>query len=556
MSSVTPMTPDETLRLIQERAKASGDRFLVKVGRRKGYAGLFEHLATLGEATVEHIANPETWLPNFAGGGDYNMRVSHAEDLNTPIGAPLPVKLTGEPLMPRINALSSSGWQGPARLLYPLAEPATPTPAAQPPNMQVNPQLAGAGLPGSPGTFSVPPNPFTHPGYYPVHDERLAQERERLAEKERALSEMKLKQERENAAEKAELARKESEAKLRAEMDARSRELEAKLAAAAASGPKTTDLITALSSTLGPILMKMMDNQNAMRLEMMKVEAENRRAAAELAQKSAEQQQQMMLMLTKDKGVDPTVTTLIEVMRSNASGGAEMMSRVIDAMGVVSKTSVGMIESIADLRLGGEPENPVLQAVREGVKAMAALSKGAETGARKQVQAQKNLPKSPTQQLPPGQQAPQNGTQAQQVFERPDAPAAPNMPPASEAAPQQQQAFGDASTAPVKGLGQPVEGHVLSVLEAAIRDHHDPDEVADFFILALRLPETQAALKAANNDPNVLIAEKLGLAWVMVPANREYLEDLGAAVQEAGIEAGVIEAPADEGDEEAEQDAE
>ena len=82
---------------------------------------------------------------------------------------------------------------------------------------------------------------------------------------------------------------------------------------------------------------------------------------------------------------------------------------------------------------------------------------------------------------------------------------------------------------------------MLNVLEAAIRHHHDPDEVADFFVLAVKTAELQGALTKANGDPNVLIAERLGIAWVMLPENREYLTELGAAVQEAGIEAGIIE---------------
>ncbi len=535
------MTPEETIRMLQERAKQSGDRFLVKVNRRKGYAGLFEHLATFAEATVEHIANAETWLPQFCGGGEFNLRCTHMDDINTPIGGPVPLKLMGEPMQPKLTATTSSNWRGPGQLMFPLAEPPSLTMSSQPTGVPV--------IAHQP----VPANPFApQPPYYPSpYDDRLVAERDRLEKARAELVESKAKAEREQQQREHELKEKEREAKMRQEFDTRLREQEAKMAAAAASATKPGELITALTTALSPLLIAFMDNATKNRMEMMKMEqaAQQRQqelmAAAALAQR--DQQQQMITLLT-NKGIDPTVTTMMEMVRSNAEGSGQMMSRIVDAMGTVSKTSIGMIEAIADLQLGGQPESPILQAVREGVKAMASLSKGAETGARKQVAAGAPQQKKA---LPPNAQPPaQNGTNPAhvQVFERPNAPT-PNQPPATEAPPSapQAQAFDGAEVAE-DGLGEPVEGEVLNVLEAAIRHHHDPDEVADFFVLAVKTAELQAALTKANGDPNVLIAERLGIAWVMLEENREYLTELGHAVQEAGVEAGIIEPDEAEGD--------
>ena len=80
-----PPTMEEALGMIQAKRDEKGglDSFKVKVHRRAGLGSPVVHVASLEEATVNHLANPEQWLPALAGGGPvFVLAVAHAsEDL-------------------------------------------------------------------------------------------------------------------------------------------------------------------------------------------------------------------------------------------------------------------------------------------------------------------------------------------------------------------------------------------------------------------------------------------------------------------------------------------
>lgn len=535
---------EETIAKLLERAKVSGDRFVVKVSRRRGMAGLLEHIATLVEATVEHVANPETWLPLMCGGGDYGLRVSHMDDVSTAIGSVLTFKFQGLALdTPNVRVVGGKGWTGPGQCIFPaMTESGLPNGSTTGATVTIG---AGYGVPGQGVQGGVPGVPSFPAQAWPW-DERLERERERVARETRELSERQAKVDRQMAEREFEVREKEREAKLKDELTAKQRELEAKISAQSQSQTKLTDVMTALAPVLGAFL----QSQQQARLEMMKMQDESARRQTEMMQAMMSQQQTMMLKLTENKGgVDPTMAAMLEMMRTNASGGAEMMTRIVDAMGTVSKTSVGMIEAIADLQLGGQPEHPILLAVREGVKAMAALSKGAETGARKSVQSQAKLPAQAQSHGTNGAHAQVQQAAPAAVLARPNAPA-PNMPPASELSGQ--QAF-DGYAAGQAGRLVPVEGEIITLLKALIESRHEPvEEVAQFFVDSLRTQEMQTELAAHNGDVNSLIAQHLGL-WAMAEEqNRVYLGKLGAAVDKLGAALGLVE---DEGEPDSEEEA-
>lgn len=547
---MTPVTysPDETIRLLAERAKTGTDRFVVKVSRRRGMAGLLEHIATLTEATVNHIANPETWLPLLCGGGDYGLLVSHMDEVSARLGGVLTYKFQGAPLE-RVNlqALQRNDWNGPGQIIFPAAtESGLPNGSAgataQGPGVS-----SGYGMPphlAPPGGNPAAVHPFAGtPFGPPLYDERTERERERLAREARELAESKAKSERLLAEREFEVREKEREAKLKEEVTARQRELEAKLVQQQQGQAGLKEVVAAIA----PIAAALIQSSQQARLDQMRMQEESSRRFMEMMTAQQAQMQAIMLKMTESKGMDPSVTAMLEMMKTNSSGSAEMMTRIVDAMGTVSKTSVGMIEAIAELNLGGPSEHPLLGAVREGIRAMATLSQGATAGARKAVQAQTQPPQLPGSTQPkqqaPQQAKPTNGaTGAQVVHEAPHPP--PNHPPASEAP----AAFGEAE--PGK-LEAPVEGKVIERLKELIVAHHDPAQVAEFFIVALMTTkEMQEALTKHNGDFGGLIGEHLGL-WAMTDdANREYLAKLGAEAERIGIERGLFAGQDEEPEEE------
>lgn len=535
-------TPEETLRLLSEKAKTSSDRFVIKVNRRRGMAGLPEHIATLSDATVNHIASPETWLPALCGGGDYGLLVSHMDEVSLRIGTMLAFKFTGAP-RDTVNAaaVSAQNWNGPSTLIFPSVTEASGLPSGFTGSTASGPAVhAGYGLPPNMSAPGVP----TPPVWF---DERTERERERLARESRELVEQKAKTDKMLADREFEVRAQERESKLREELAAKQRDIEAKMAAAASNTSGTKDLIVGLA----PLVMGFLESQSRARADAARASEESQRRFMEMMQAQNAQTQALMMQMNQNKGIDPSMAAVLEMMRANANGSAEMMSRIVDAMGSVSKTSVGMIEAIADIQLGGAPEHPMLIAVREGVKAMSALSQGAQSGARKVVQnSQKQLPgatvnPAPAPGKPPARSAPKsNGATAraqpaaQVVHEVPNAPA-PNLPPANEGAPQNVAFDGPPSEVP--GVGAPIEGQAIEQLKALIEAHHEPvEEVARFFIEALKTEELKAAVNEREGDINRLISDELGLWAMSASENAEYLGKLGPVVQRLGESAGIF----------------
>lgn len=498
MSSVQPITPtaDETVAAIVEKAKVSGDRFIIKVLRRKGFSGLLEHIATLGDATVQHAAAPETWLPQLCGGGEYGLSAYHHEAPTQRVGNILHLSLRGQSLEVSGKAVRARTWEGPPTLIFPQVGEEFVTPSS----------LLG-GLPPPPTGGTPAATPGTQANSDVLSYVRSLEERLRLdaLSREKEMAEREARLRREIDAREEQLRREQLEAKLRTEFDARQRDLETRLAA---HGSKEDGNVKLLA-VLAPVIAEFLKQQHEMRV-----------MSSRQSQEAAQQQLVMLKELTsKPQGMTPEMTILVETLRSQASGGgvggvyADMMTRMVDAMGAVSKTSVSMIEAIADLQLGSAPqEHPVLAAVKEGIKAMSALSSGAEKGARSVVQQARHP--HPTS-LPP--------------------------PPVPRAPQGQPQAFAGYQPPAVQDIDS------VTKLKMLIQDKHEPvAEVAVFFFDAIQTPEMQQELKAVDQDIQKLVAKHLG-AWVLVPENSEYLNRLGEALQAEGVRRGAIQQPA-EGD--------
>ena len=545
MSVNTPISSEQTLAMIQQWSKENpGSKFMVRVQRKKpGSYGIADWIATLADVELQHLLTPEAWLPQLLGGGDITMRVTPMDRPEAQIGGTIAVPLTGAPRPVRIDALNDPDWVGPPSMPY-------PKPGMEPPRVATAQQatigangalvtpLAGVGVaPGLAPAAQAPAQPTSYD----------------------------LAREREMSSREADARLKEMQSQMRAEFDRAQREAETRAAAriadlerreseriATAKQPSMMENVAALAAVLMPLVKEFAADGRAARAEAASApaRAEEARAAAMREQTAAQLKmmsdfQSVLAQQTRSAqeaaaarpGIAPEFQMVMELMKSQATGSADMMSRMVDAMGTVSKTSVGMIEAIADLRLGDEPENPILGAVREGVKALTSLSKGAETGARKIASAQQQqvATVASAAQLPagPAQAQPANGATQRQA-------PAPNMPPASDAKP--------AAPAPQpRGLGP--DDDPVAILVHLIQKHYEPvEEVARFFIAALKHPKMIAALNAVDNDPSQLIAEHLG-AWILsAKENQDYIEKLGTLVEQYGVEAGIFEPDSDDDD--------
>lgn len=518
MSATGPLKPEETLALLTEKAKVGGDAFTVKVNRKQGFGALYQTVAVLSGASLVHLGQPEMWLGPLCGGGDFQLAIFHVDDPATRVGGFLFTNIKAQPTEVRPEVVTMPGWSGPPEIVFPKPGVANVFAQPQSQTMQQGPTLTTGNMPppqqvNAWGQPIAMPVQVTGDAYYEQRrredEQRREDERKREEAHQRRLAELRaqedeIKRKAEAAAIRAEAMEREN--KLRAEMaerDARAREDAAKAANNASS---TKDLVLGLA----PLVMQFIQSgreQNAAMLTEMRRSQEQAAARFEaLVEK----------LTAGQSGLRPEMTAMLEMMKASSASNAEMMGRMVEATGMVAQMSTGMIETIADLNLGGQPPgHPVLEAVKEGVRALSTLNAGANAGAKKMVQQAAKGPQLPadtaaTAQKPPA--APQPPMQTQVT---------PNMPQAFDGAP------------PVNPVDK---------LEAMIRAHHEPvEEVAKFFFDSLNTPEMKQALTAVNGDPFALIGERLGAVWAMDDSNQAYLQKLGAAVDEMGARLGLFE---------------
>jgi hypothetical protein len=587
---------DVVMGKLVELAREKGDnQFTVRINAKRGNSAIPINLAYFKGASIENLNSLESWLPRLVGGGEYMVVTTHETDASRRF--PFSVNLNGNPF-PQPNALvvQAPDWTGPTNLVSPnplmLASDAQITAQAQQ-QAQAAAQQQAQGF----ATPNVPlANPFAPRAPAPVAAPAVphvpvtnagAQAFQQIAQQDtRAAESLLVAQRYENAgrealaAKEAELNRRESEdrirreaadreGKLKADMDAKLKVLETQYAQRPVekAGPGTMEMFSALAAALAPIAQSIIaSNQaNAARQQEMaqrqaEMQLKMQQDTAAIQQKMQEQQNALMLKaMEKPSGTPPEMQALFDMARINAESQAAMMTQVINATGMVSKMSIGMIETIADLTAPPEG-SPIADAVKEGVKALSALAAGADAGARKSVQAQqKQLPaQGPTQaQVVAAQQqraaainaqaqAEQNGLARAQAaaqtaqanvvqFPQP----APTQAPVAQPEPQQENAaFGDADMP--GGFDHIEEKDPVQELEDLIRERHEPtDAVAAFFFDHMNSPAVQGALKKVNGDPNALLAERLGAVWLL--ANQDYVEQLVESIQRVGSERGLFE---------------
>lgn len=556
---------DSILDALAAVVKEGGDgAFTVRVASRRTGVLVPTLLAAFRDGTLEHVVNAEGWVSKLVGGGEYQLTISHASAPAKRYG-PIPLNIPGSPFaQPNIGAISQADWTGPNQLSYPEPQGVAPPP----------PMVPTTGVASFNSSFSVG-RPQTIPvtgGVAQVAGQLPAQDAEKLLmlqrEENRIRSEL--------AAKEQALAAQTMEAKLAREAADRDekfrREMQLQLAALKPekSGPGAMEIVSALSGALAPILGALIQSSNEGRRAQMEMQQRQTEMQLQAQQRQSEMMQAIMLKMGEKPSSSPEMTAMLEMSKAQSEAQGAMMTRIVEAMGVVSKTSVAMIETVAEF--SAPPEgSPVLDAVKEGTKALMALSQGAQAGARRSIQTPGALPVAQQRQQAIAAQAQQQQIQAarqrqalaqqQQAAAQQAKAEAPVTKVEAKAKPEAEaEVIQLKKDAPAPNMPQAFDGlpdgfsHIPSSverLEAMIRAYHQPvTEVADFFIESLKSHEMLVALDEAGGDPSALIAEKLG-AWCFLPQSQAYLEELGEAVEAAGIAAGYID-----GDGTDEEDAE
>lgn len=493
-------TVDETMNMLKTRADSEpgiSNSFFLKVYRRPAvYGRASEHTATFGGASLIHFAQPESWVPTLFGGGDYEVYGYDPADPGKKIGGMMVHSYPGERRgKPDFNVMrDTSKWKGPGSLVFPSVEEA-------PRVVEAGPVI---GAPPPPGANASDPAGAAWLREQTARDtlSREKQELQLLLERERA--------ERKAAEQNAVL--REERARDKAESERQLRDLEAKFAATAATQaaaaamrpqPSTVETVVALAAALAPVAKMFFDANDATR----KLESERHREA-QMAQTT------MLAKMAEPKGLSPEVTMLLEMMKSQSTASGEMMSRMVEVMSAINGMSVSMVETMA-ANLGGENGNPVLDGVKDLIKAVASVQKGAEGGARRQVQQMVQPPTLPVAAQAMGPQTPMPQTQVQvqqhipvHQFSGPPAPVATT----SAGAQFPYQVAPNSTTAAIEGM---------------IRNHEEPARVIDFIIEKVdkKDAELMQAVAHHNGDIEALIAERLG-AWALINENSHYLDAL------------------------------
>ena len=112
-----PASYQEALDALSRVADGNGNQFKLKLVRRPNAAStVTQHIATFGDATWQHIADAESWIAPFSGGGLYVLQVLDGKDAKKHYGQVTPSEITGPPRPPNPNVTKSASWLGPVLL--------------------------------------------------------------------------------------------------------------------------------------------------------------------------------------------------------------------------------------------------------------------------------------------------------------------------------------------------------------------------------------------------------------------------------------------------------
>jgi len=518
--------PEETFNLIREKAKES-DEFTVKVMRRAhmGAVPLLE--ATLSGANVQHFVNPELWLPNLCGGGNFTLQAWHASDTARPVGGFLQFKVDQPTKAVDHATLKKPDWRGPSVLDYPQKE--APREAQQGSIYELSPPPA----PGSGDSATRSPQAWPRQaGGGSVHSSEYGGEpawqgRAHFAQmgaleaERRKLEDQRLENEKQRHRDEIDSLKKSHEADMRS--------FKAEILSEVRSKPVDTG---------SNAIVEMLKAQAEDRREAAKQAAEDRRAAetraaeerraAEARQERADERMNKLLEKMSDRPKEDPLAIIEKVSgllgkNNNNDATMKMMGSMAEMHSMQIGTAMDFIEHAANMQLGGggKDESPIVKGIEAAVKGVASMVRAG--GAKRPAQqfAQPQIPQTFDQQARQQQQPQQ----------------APPPPPR------------DTRT-------------ILEQIESGIRGKFPIAQVADALFTHFNDPSIQTALLAAGGDIEALIQTRLGNWQSENPENKAYVDALFKEVETRAAAAGFFEeepAPeegADENPDEGDENAE
>lgn len=499
-------TTDQTLQMLQDRAKDSDD-FYLKLFRKPHPAALPQITASFTGAQLAHFTSPELWIPTLCGGGKYLLQAFHASEPSKQIGGMLNFPIDGQAERNvDFDAPGKAGWRGPQTLEFPKREEA---------RQQENLPLYGVNSPPAPGSGGGASN--TNPAWSRsagggVHREGYDEPNtwrtgaQALEAERRVLEKEKLEQERANH--RAEIDR--IQAKHDSELKLSMATLRSEFASAKPTGPDSTMLV----------FMEMM-KQQAASAQAAEARAADDRKEARLAQERADARFFAMIeKIGNKKETDPLemVAKVIELTgggKKADSGIIEAQAKMLHSMSEMTQHQVGVamdfVSAAADMQLGAQKEDKpgwekALDKVAKGIGNFAAARSA-------------QVPHPPAQQIVGGsvmQQPPPPQTYEQQARQPPPPPQQPRPP----------QNHTDKS--------------VAVQIKEAIESKTDPKHVAAAVVAYANDPSMLQALAAGAGDPEKAIRSMLG-TWVnAAPSNGEYLKVLFTEIEAQAKAAGLI----------------
>lgn len=507
-------TPEKTLELLIERAKNAGDSFRIKIWRHNQMTQQTHQIALFSGAQLVHVTNPELWMPQLAGGGQFAFYVYHVTDPNAHLGGPLKFNVDGEARPVDLLAVKRPEWQGPKQMDFPIAgQPPSPSYAVGP---SLNPTVA-APQTSVPGGLGGGPTFSSQSGEVARALAELQSQNNALLTAQRHLD-----SERQNL----QLER------IRMENDARMRDFEHKISAQA----KPAEPFAGVKELIAPLIglfQMWMQGQNEMRQLMFKLDQER-----------ANESRTMLMKVMERPAVDPLMMTLFEKLQ----GLSQANSPSAEMVGQMAELTMSMVDRAAEMA-NGQPESHWITAARELSKGLGAAISGMKVQ-KKSAGGQGGRP-APGFGLPGPSGIPQNTTApgsyaapASGFSGVPGTPAgngAGAVPTQNYQPPSPQvmnQPAAPAAPAPVQ------ETRVMSVIEslvAAVKAYSPVEQIAKAVIASLPDPGFQHELTLVDGSLQGLAAKFLG-DWVPTDErNAPYLAALLAAIEKEGRSAGVFD---------------
>ena len=499
-------TREEVVSAIAERAKDTangGDNFRVKIERRRSAAAMPELIATLDDATVDNFATPESWLPNFVGGGILTLKAFHATDQSRMIGL-LNDTFPGMPRDPDLSVFDKPDWKGPRTLVFPQIKKA------------VEPQTSHYAAPVVPAVGNNAPMPRSLSGG--ADGGGLPNDVEaRLAAKFEAIQRAELDLADRRKTMEVDAAKREADTRIRAAED-KVKDIERQLnemrrAPPIQTGPSATDNIVALMAQMrqSDIEAKRADREMSIKLAELQQQAqiESAKLNAEATRAAAAANQTLLTHLLAKPAIDPAI---MEMMAKNDTSKvlADMSSVVTASM----SNQLNVMSAMMEMGYGNQKESgPVQKIMKESGWDKAAKILTPIISRAFAVQ-QGNAQPGQVLQQPP-QQFPQQ-TQA--------------LPPVQPAQPQQAP-----QPAPVQG--QPT---IIEQIADAIKTRKgSAKEIAEGILHNINDPSFIKAATAAGGDPRVLFDQILG-EWLDDAGNRIFAGEVLRITMEQGCASGIF----------------